>query len=95
LELWRDIAVVWLAFLCFIGMVIPLVIAFFAVKGMHVAVDRLPRWLGQAQQASRKMRTETVKIADRVAEPVIVMDRKATGWSRFLRGLMSNHPRPR
>jgi hypothetical protein len=95
LGFWRDIAIVWLAFLCFIGMIAPLVMAFFAVKGVHVAVDRLPRWLGQAQRVSHKVRAETVTIADRIAEPVIAAERKATRLSRFVRGLAGDDSQPR
>lgn len=71
LALWRDIALVWLALLCFIGLVIPLAVMLFAVKGMHVAVDRTPRLLRQLQGNTRAIRTQVDAASRRAAEPVL------------------------
>ena len=89
LALWRDIALVWLAFLCFIGLIVPLAVSLFAVKGMHALVDRTPRLLRQVQGYSRTLRTQTDKASYRVAEPVIqaqaVSARASTLLDRLLR----------
>ena len=61
LAFWRDIAVVWLALLCFIGMAIPLAAALFAVKGMGIVVDRTPELLGKVQEVTGKVRDTTDK----------------------------------
>ena len=66
LALWRDIALVWLAFLCFIGLIIPVAVSIFAVKGMHAAVDRTPRLLRQVQGYSRALRDQTESASGRV-----------------------------
>ena len=59
LALWRDIAVVWLALFCFIGMVVPLAIAFFAVKGFGIVLDRTPELLGKVRGVSRRVRDQS------------------------------------
>ncbi len=71
MAVWRDIAAVWLAFLCFLGLIIPLAIALFAVKGMHVAVDRTPRLLRQVQGYTHLARTHVDAASAHVAAPVI------------------------
>lgn len=89
LALWRDIALVWLAFLCLIGLVVPLAVSLFAVKGMHAVVDRTPRLLRQLQGHSRSLRTQVDKASYRVAEPVIqaqgISARASTSLARLLR----------
>jgi hypothetical protein len=80
LAFWRDVSVVWLSFLCFIGLLIPLAAVLFAVKGMHVAVDRTPRYLRQAQRYSRLMRDSTDRGSRQVTEQVI---RSQTAATRF------------
>lgn len=93
LGFWRDLAVVWLALLCFIGLVVPLGLAFFAVKGMHVAVSRVPGWMHQAQDVSHNVRTNTERIADRVAEPIIATDRRVTRLGQLMQRLVRGRPR--
>lgn len=90
LALWRDIAVVWLAFLCFIGMVIPLAVSLFAVKGMHAAVDRTPRLMRQLQGYSRALRNQVNTASQRVAEPVIQTRKQSTRLSTLITRIMPN-----
>lgn len=71
LEVWRDIAVVWLALLCFIGLLLPLAVTFVAVKGMHFAVERTPRLLRQAQGYSRTARNRVDAAAQQTAHQTI------------------------
>lgn len=71
LALWRDFALVWLAFLCFLGLIIPLAVSIFAVKGMHAAVDRTPQLLRQVQGYTRAARTKVDVASTQIAEPVI------------------------
>ncbi len=93
LALWRDIAVVWLAFLCLLGLIIPLVIAVFMVKGMHAAVDRTPRLLRQVQGYSRVARVQVESASERVATPVIRAHSQATRLTRILDRLMPRRSR--
>jgi hypothetical protein len=59
LAFWRDLAIVWLALLCLIGMAVPLVVAFFAVKGMGILLGRAPALLGKVHQVTQHVRTQT------------------------------------
>jgi hypothetical protein len=93
LDFWRNLSTVWLAFLCMIGMVIPLAVSVFAVKGMHVLVDRTPALLGKARGVSRRVRSVTEEGSRRVAEPVVVAGRATTRITTIanrLRGVRSS-----
>ena len=92
LALWRDIALVWLAFLCFIGLIIPLAVSIFIVKGMHVAVDRTPGLLRQVQGYSHALRTQVDSASYRVAEPVIQVKQRTTRWSTVVNRIMRRPP---
>lgn len=80
LGFWRDLAVIWLALFCFIGLLVPVAIAVFAVKGMHIVIDRAPRYLQMAQDVSRQTRTRVHHAADIVAAPVV---QGHSRWARF------------
>lgn len=88
LALWRDIAVVWLAILCFIGLVIPLAAMLFVVKGMHAAVNRTPALLRQVQGYSRAVRTQSEAASQRIAAPVVQAHREGTRLTTFLNRLL-------
>jgi hypothetical protein len=88
LALWRDIALVWLAFLCFLGLIVPLAVSIFAVKGMHAAVDRTPRLLRQVQGYSRALRTQVDAASYHAAAPVIQAHKQSTRISTLLNRLL-------
>jgi hypothetical protein len=88
LALWRDIALVWLAFVCFLGLIIPLAVSIFAVKGMHAVVDRTPRLLRQVQGHTRTLRTQVDAASDRAAAPVIQAQKQSTRVSTLLERLL-------
>ena len=92
LGLWRDIALVWLALLCFIGLVIPLGVALFAVKGMHVLVDRTPRFMRQLQSYSRTARTHVNTASYRVTEPVIQTHKQGSRFATMLNRILRAGP---
>lgn len=91
LELWRNLAVVWLALLCLIGMVIQLAISIFAVKGIHVVVDKLPGLLGAAKNASSRMRTATDEGSRRVVAPIVELQSRATRITTVAKRLGGRH----
>jgi len=87
LTLWRDISVVWLFLLCFIGMLIPLALSFFAVWGMHKALQQARTVLTTAQSVSSTVREKAGTASEQVVRPVIGAQRLATRASESLRVL--------
>lgn len=71
IDFWRNLAIVWLALLCFIGMLVPLAVALFAVKGMHIAVAKTPGLLRKGQAVTRQARHK-VDDASRIATDQVI-----------------------
>jgi hypothetical protein len=68
---WRDISVVWLSLFCFVALVIPIVILYFAVRGMNFVQVKVHMLFQKAQGISRMVRVRTESISEKVAAPVI------------------------
>lgn len=93
LAFWRDISLIWLSLICFVALVIPLGIAYFAVKGINALSARVPPLLHQAQELSHTVRTRTESASLQVATPVIRTRRQATRLTTALRALWPRSPR--
>ncbi len=87
LQFWANISTVWLALLCFIGTLIPLAAAYFAIRGMNAALEKTRSGLGTAQGYSRIMRDRVDSVSRKVAEPVIKAEGKAAKAEEVLRSL--------
>lgn len=90
----RDISIVWLSLLCFIGMAIPLVITYFAVRGMNQVLGRTPGYLRRAQGISRAARDRTRSVTGQVAEPMIRTQGAAVQAQTTVRALLADEPKP-
>ena len=71
IALWRDISVVWLSLFCFVALVIPIVILYFAVRGMNFVQEKTHMLFLKAQGISQIVRVRTESISEKVAKPVI------------------------
>jgi hypothetical protein len=87
LSLWRDISLVWLSLLCLIGLALPLALAYLAVRGMDLALNKAAIGLQKAQELSRQMRIQTEMLSERAATPVIYVHRRAARWQQIARAL--------
>lgn len=92
LELWRDLAVIWLSLLCFIGSMIPLAIFYFAVRGMHAVNSRTRPLLYKAQSYSRMAREQTDAASERIARPVARAGGQVARWQR-VGAVLTSKPR--
>lgn len=87
LEFWANISVVWLSLLCFIGTLIPLAAAYFAVRGMHIALGKSRSVFGAAQGYSRAIRDQTDLVSRKIAKPVIKAESEVAKAEEVLRSL--------
>lgn len=71
LDLWRNISVIWLGLQLLVLCLIPVAIAFFAVRGMGWVLRKTPVGFERAQSLSKQMKGKTEAVSDRVAAPVI------------------------
>jgi hypothetical protein len=87
LTLWTNISVIWLAFLSFILGVVPLVILYFAVRGMMIVNRTVPRYLKLGQYYSGLVRDQTHKYSQMSMEPVIRVFGEANRVEQIARSL--------
>lgn len=87
LGMWRDISLIWLSLLCFIGLVLPLALAYLAVRGMDAALRHASTGLHKAQSLSAQARVKTASMSHKVAAPVIAVNRHVSRWQRVARAL--------
>jgi len=68
---WRDVAVVWLALFCFVGLLIPLVILYFSVRGVNALHEWLYRLTQQGQRLSGQARQQVTQASARIDEQAV------------------------
>lgn len=71
LDFWRNVAVIWLCFQGFFMLLIPLALAYVAVRAMAWVLNKVPPLFHTAQGYSAQMRNKTEAFASKAAEPVI------------------------
>lgn len=63
---WRDLAVVWLALFCFIGLLLPMAALYFTVRGVNALHGLLYRLAQQGQGLSGQARRGVTQVSARV-----------------------------
>ncbi len=87
LEFWANVSTVWLALLCFIGGLIPLAIAFYAVKYLHIGLEKSRSAMWTAQKYSGVMRSKAEEWSEKASEPVIAAETKAVEINETIRNI--------
>jgi hypothetical protein len=75
---------VWLSLFCFIALAPPIVLLYFAVRGMNRVNRQAPLLLQKAQQLQRNAADKVVTASDHVVAPVIRIQRGSTRLRRSL-----------
>ena len=88
LEFWSNIAVVWLALLCFATLLVPMIALYFVIRGLTFAQDQSHIWLEKAQQQTGKVRQQTDQASERVAAPLLNAQAKTASVDRFVRSIL-------
>lgn len=68
---WRDLAVVWLSLFCFIGLLLPIAIFYFAVRGMNSLHGLTQRTLWRGQGLSSGARRQVTRVSAQVDEQAV------------------------
>lgn len=87
LAFWRDVSVVWLSLICFIGPLIVLVALYFAVRGLNAVHRKTASGLRQMQGYSRVMQEQSNALSNQVSAPLIRAHGQATRWRTLARRL--------
>lgn len=86
-EFWRDLAVVWLSLLCLVMLILPVVVLYFAVRGMGAVNAAAPRFLHKAQSYTQMAKVQTNQMSEKVAQPIVRAQSRASKMSTTIRSL--------
>ena len=92
LEFWRNLSVVWIAIHLFLLCLVPLGIAYLAVRSMNWTLGRTSEGLQRLQDASGQARARTEETAAQVTSAVIQGQSKAKKDRATLRQLLRRSP---
>lgn len=96
LQFWTNISIIWLSFLCFVGAIIPLAMAYYAIRGMNVVLGRSRSYLSIGQSYSGQIRRQVENGSAVIARPVIAANRKVAqidaAVKHFVHGGNQRHP---
>ena len=95
LAFWRDVSIVFLSIQTFILLLVPLVAFYFAVRGLNFLHVRLPGVMYRAQGISKQVRMKTEAASQRVADPVVRVQRERTKAEVTLQALVPSRERTR
>ncbi len=87
LVFWRDVSVIWLSLFCFVGLAPPLVIGYFAVRGMRWVLRKSDWLFDKAQGYTHQGRTIVDDASQRAVAPVIAVQKQGTKVETALRRL--------
>ena len=88
LEFWRNLSVVWITIHLFVLCLVPLGIAFLAVRGMNLLLGRASDGFKGLQDASGRARARTEESAAKVTNAVVQGQNKAEQVQANLRRLL-------
>lgn len=89
LEFWRNLAVVWLSLLCLVTLIIPVVVLYFAVRGMGYLNAATPKLLQKGQGYTQMAKVQSDQISEKVARPIVQAQTKASRIEATIRSLFS------
>jgi hypothetical protein len=90
---WRDLAVVWLALFCFIGLLIPLALLYFTVRGVNALHGLLYRLAQQGQGLSGQARRQVTQASAQVAEQAVRIQGQTRRVEALVRKVLPNSAR--
>ena len=93
LSSWANVALVWLALLCFVSLLIPLVAAYFAVRGMNAVHNKTRALFNTTQSYSRRLRTHSDVLSEQVRAPIVRVRRQEAALEQTLRALLPRSQR--
>jgi hypothetical protein len=85
---WRDLAVVWLALFCFIGLLIPIALFYFAVRGINALHGLVYQLTKQGQGVSGQARRQVTQVSARVDEQAVRLQGRFRRGEEVVRRLM-------
>lgn len=94
LSFWTAVSIIWLSLLAFIMGIVPMVLLYFAVRGMTIVNRRLPRYFKLGQYYSGLMRDQTYKYSAKLADPMVRTYGEANRVQTVVRALQPRSESP-
>lgn len=84
---WRDLAVVWLSLFCFIGLLLPIALFYFAVRGLNSLHGLTQRTLWRGQSLSSGARRQVTSVSAQVDKQAVRLQGRLKQMEETLRRL--------
>lgn len=84
----RNISLIWLSLLCFIALAPPLVLLYFAVRGMDWVTTKARPLLSKAHQGSDMVQERAESYSNQAAKPLIRLKGEAQRWQKTISALL-------
>lgn len=88
LETTRNISLIWLSLFCFIGLVPPLVILFFAVRGLNWVTAQARPLFRRAREGSETVQQHVERYSVLAANPLIQLKGRARRWQQTISAIL-------
>lgn len=88
LDFTRNLSIIWLSLLCLVALAPPLIILYFAVRGMNWVHRKSTVLFQKARQGSDLVLDRTNQYGDRVAAPLIQVNRRSAQIRAFVTQLV-------
>lgn len=88
METTRNISIIWLALLCFVALLPPVVLLYFATRAMNWVQRQTKPVLQRARQGSDLVKTRTDDYSSLAADPLIKLKLQKQRWQRTISSLL-------
>ncbi|MBV7329725.1 hypothetical protein KFU94_16060 [Chloroflexi bacterium TSY] len=85
LDFWRNLAVLWLAILCFIALLVPIVVLFFGVRAMNSAHGKTEKLLASLLNRTKTVHGQIDMASIQVKKPILRTQQKAAEFEQKVR----------
>lgn len=84
---WRDLAVVWLSLFCLIGLLLPIALFYFVVRGVNSLHGLVQRTMWRGQGVSGSVRRQVTRVSAQVDEQAVRLQGRMKQVEETLRQL--------
>lgn len=67
----RDLALIWLSLFCVVGLLVPIIGLYFAVRGMNSAQKKSLELLKAGQLKAHQAKEQSERLSERTAQPFL------------------------
>ena len=88
IETTRNISIIWLSLFCFVGLLPPVILLYFAVRGMNWVQRESKPIFQRAREGSDFVKTKTDEYSNIAADPLISVKQQFRHWQTTVADLL-------